>query len=151
MAEKEPKYRIPSSVGELPDPPSMRRELVVLPELTVTDPKTKEVFATALYEYELNTGEHSEYMISDRVFDEKGQVIRLIPDGRDVRFLARTTRLAGGHRVWATTEAAQATLNRWGHSITNKLLLAANRVNYGETASSEDEAVASAEGNSEET
>jgi hypothetical protein len=133
---------IVSSISELAAPPPPRRERVNLPEL-----KKKNGKGSAFWEYELLTGEHGDFDISDKVFDEFGQVVRIKRGGRDVRFLALTTRDGDGNRVFQTFEQAETTLNTWGKSITNKLLQAANKANYGE-ASSEDEAAASAEGNS---
>jgi hypothetical protein len=49
-----------------------------------------------------------------------------------------------------TAEACEKRLKPLGKSITNKMVTAANKVNYGD-AESPDEAVADAEGNSEET
>lgn len=140
------KISIVSSITQFPEPPPLRRELVLLSEL----PKDSEGNTLAVYEYELNTGEHGEFDISDRIFDEFGQVVRVKRGGRDVRFLAYCTRDGDGNRVFHTLEQAEATLNRWGKSITNRMLQAANKANYGD-ASSVDEASASAEGNSEGT
>lgn len=142
---REVDYEVITNASQIGEPPAMRRELVVLPEL-----KNRNGKASAFYEYELSTGEHGEFDISDRVFDEFGQVTRVKRGGRDVRFLAYTTRDGDGNRIFHTLDQAEATLNRWGKSITNKMLQAANKANYGEDTSAE-EAAKSAEGNSEET
>jgi hypothetical protein len=146
MPGSDVKFAVVSSISQFGEPPPLRRELVLLPEL----PKDVEGNTLAVYEYELNTGEHGQYDISDRVFDEFGQVVRVKQGGRDVRFLAYCTRDADGNRIFQTLDQAEATLNRWGKSITNKMLQAANKANYGDSSSA-DEAEASAEGKSGET
>lgn len=139
-------YEIPSSAGDFGPPPPLRQELVIVPEW-----KTRNGKATAVYQFELNTGEHGEFTVSDRVFDQAGNVTRIKQISPDVRFLAYTTRTGDGLRYWSTIEAAEAVLKPLGKSITNRLVTVANKVNYGDDASSVEEAAASAEGNSEET
>lgn len=145
MSEPEVDYEVVSSASQLGDLPKLRRELVVLPEWP-----TKRGKASAFWQYELSTGEHGEFDISDQVYDEAGNILRVLRGGRIIRFLARTTRDGDGNRVWPTTDAAEQALDQAGKSITNKLLQAANRVNY-EDAPSAAAALKSAEGNSEET
>lgn len=101
--------------------------------------------------HELPTGEHDEFDQSDKVYDKFNQVIRLKPPGyRQYEFLARTTRDGDGQRVWNNAEDCKKRLEPLGKSITNKMVQAANKANYGDdNNSSPDEAVADAEGNSE--
>ena len=55
MAKTEVDYEIPSSASEFGALPELRQELVILPEW-----KTRNGKATAVYQCELNTGEHDE-------------------------------------------------------------------------------------------
>ena len=98
-------------------PPKLRREKIVLPEWL--NPRGK---ANAFLLWELSTGEHGEFDASDKVFDEHGQVVRLIPIGWDVRFLAYTVRDGSGNRIWPTIEQAQPKLKPAAKSITNKMV-----------------------------
>lgn len=139
------KYKVVSSASQFPPPPKPRRELVVLPELGLDSDGD----ALAVYQYELLTGVHNEFLISDQVRDENGNVIKVKHSpGRDVRMLAYTTCDGDGNRLWHTIEQAAEVLNSWGKSITNKMAAAAARVNYDEALSAE-EAAERAEGNSE--
>jgi hypothetical protein len=145
------KYKVISSAGQLPPPPPLRKKLVVIPEWEITDPSTGEKFAAALWVFELTAAEHGEYAVSDRVFDEFNQVKKLKPTGDDLRFLSYVTRdPSGQHRLWPTLKEAEEVLGRYGKHAINTLTAAAREVNYGsEDTKSEDEAVASAEKNSE--
>lgn len=146
------KYRVISSVNEIESVSELRRELVILPEVRVKNPDGKGTVAAAFWQYELDTGEHGEYDISDREFDENGNVVKIKRGGRDVAFLAFTTRDGDGQRVFHTIAAAEATLKRWGKSVTNRMLIAAQKANYGDgDVTNADEAEKRAEGNSEET
>lgn len=138
--------RIIKSASQFPDPPKLREEEVPLPELGLVDGEE-----IGVVQAELNTGDHNEYLLSDKVFDEFGQITRVKNSpGRNVRLLAYTTQDGAGNRLFQTVEQAEQTLNRWGQSIINKLMLAANRVNY-EDAPSAEAATKSAEGKSEGT
>lgn len=147
-------YKVISNLSELSSavvaPPN--RELVVLPEVQVPDPqKSGKTVPAAVWEYELDTGEHGDFDISDKVFDEAGNITQIKRGGRDVAFLAFTTRDGDGVRIFQTIEQAEATLKRWGKRATGRMLLAAQKANYGDGNSSADEAQASAEKNSGET
>ena len=148
----EVKYRIVSSDAELDKAttPTLKKELVILDEWQIKA-DDGEMYAVAYVMCELSTGEHDEFDRSDKVFDKFGQVTRLKVGSKQYEWLARTTRDGDGQRVWHTAEAAEKRLKPLGKSITNKMVTAANKVNYGDDAESADEAVASAEKNSEET
>lgn len=138
-------YEIASCDSELGDAPELKKELLVLPEWL-----NKRGKATAFVMHEMNTGEHDEFGLSDKVFDKAGQIIRFKRGGRDYDYLARCTRDSDGQRIWATAEACEKRLRPLGKSITNKMVAVANKVNYGDTANA-DEAETSAEGKSEGT
>ena len=147
----EVKYRIVSSDSELDKAtaPALRKELVILDEWQIKA-DDGEMYAVAYVMHELPTGEHDEFDRSDKVFDKFNQVVRLKPPGdKQYEWLARTTRDGDGQRVWHNAEDCKKRLKPLGKSITNRMVMAANKANYrdGESA---DEAVASAEGNSEE-
>lgn len=145
----EVKYRIISTDSELDKAtaPELRKELVVLETWLLEDG-----FAVAYVMHELPTGEHDDFDRSDKVFDKFNQVVRLKPPGdKQYEWLARTTRDSDGQRVWHNAEDCKKRLKPLGKYITNKMVTAANKANYGDDAESADEAVASAEGNSEET
>lgn len=138
-------YEVVCSAGDLGDPPALKSKLVVLPEW-----RRKNGKATAFYQHELNTGEHDDFELSDKVFDKLGNITRYKRTGRDFRWLARTTRDGNGNRIWHTDEECEAALKPLGKSITNKMVAAANEVNYGDPATgSADDAVSDAEKNSE--
>lgn len=143
MAEVE--YEIVSSDSELGDAPELGKKLLVIPKW-----RRKDGRATAFVMHELNTGEHDDYDLSDRVFDEFGNVTRIKRGGKQYEWLARTTRDGDGNRVWQSAEACEKRLKPMGKSITNAMVAAADKINYGD-ASSPAEATSSAEGNSEET
>jgi hypothetical protein len=145
MSDAEVDYEVVTNASQLDAPPPLLKELVVLPEW-----KTRNGKASAFWVWELTAAEHGEYAVSDRVFDENGQVIRFKRTGNDLRFLSYCVRDASGNRLWNTLEKAETELGKRGKSGINKLTAVANKLNY-EGASSADEAVASAEGNSEET
>jgi hypothetical protein len=143
----EVRYRIVSSDAELDKAtaPALRKELVILETWLLEDGS-----AVAYVMHELPTGEHDEFDRSDKVFDKFGQVIRLKPPGdKNYEFLARTTRDGDGLRVWHNAEDCKKRLKPLGKYITNKMVTAANKANYGDSESP-DGAMASAEGNSEE-
>ena len=139
-------YRVVSSDGELASAkvPDLNKDLVVLDEWLLDDGD-----CVAFVMHELSTGEHDEFDDSDKVYDKFGNVIRIIRGMKQYEWLARTTRDGDGQRVWQSGEAAKARLKPLGKSITNKMVAAANKVNYGDDASSADEAVEDAEGKSE--
>lgn len=139
----EVKYRIISSDSELASAkaPELREELVILEGWLLSDGS-----AVALYEHELSTGDHDAFDMSDKVFDKFGQVIRLTRGLKQYEFLARTTRDGDGQRIWQSAEECKARLEPLGKSVTNKLVTAANKVNYNDDAESADEAVEDAEG-----
>jgi len=141
MAEVD--YEIVSSDSELGDAPELKTELVVLSEWPNRNGK-----ATAFVMHEMNTGEHDEFDLSDKVFDKGGNLIRFKRGGRDYEYLARCTRDGDGQRIWQNAEACEKRLKLLGKSITNKMVTAANKVNYGD-ATSADEAEGDAEGKSE--
>lgn len=142
----EVKYRIISNDSELNNAPvpALKTELTVLEEWLLDDGD-----AIAFVMHELTTGEHDEFDLSDKVFDKAGQIIRFKTGGKNYRWLARTTRDGDGNRVWPTDEACEARLKPLGKSLTNKMVTAANKVNYGDDAESADEAEVDAEGKSE--
>jgi len=137
-------YDIASSDDELGGPPELGKELLVIPEWL-----NKRGRATAFVMCELTTGEHDEFDRSDKVFDKFGQIIRLKTESKNYEWLARCTRDGDGLRIWQSAEAAKKRLEPLGKLITNKMVETANKVNYGDKTSA-DEAVADAEGNSEE-
>lgn len=138
-------YAVLTNAGQLAEPEPLNKELVVVPGW-----KNRKGNQVAVWVWELSAAEHGEYAVSDRVFDENGQVVRFKRTGHDLRFLSYCIRDANGNRIWNTLEKAEAELGRRGKSAINKLTAVANKLNY-EGADSEDKAVASAEGNSEET
>lgn len=145
------KYRVISNDGELDKAavPELKTELVILEDWLIKADDGEE-YAVAYVMHELSTGDHDDFDRSDKVYDKFNQVIRLKPPGsRQYEFLARTTRDGDGQRVWPTAEACEKRLKPLGKSITNAMVTAANRVNYGDDNSTPDEAVADAEGNSE--
>lgn len=145
-----PKYKVISSGSQLSKAKKTKppRKLVVVPEVLILDEEAGEEVPVAVYEYGMNFKEHGQFLLSDRELDDRGQVLRYMPEGRDVRFLRRTTRSANGHPLWNTDAEAAAELEEWGYVAANRLLVAANEVNYGDAATPEG-AAASAEGNSE--
>lgn len=149
----EVKYRIISTDSELDKAttPELRKELVILETWLIKDDDGAE-YAVAYVMHELPTGEHDDYDRSDKVFDKFNQVVRLKPPGdKQYEWLARTTRDSDGQRVWHNAEDCKKRLKPLGKYITNKMVAAANKANYGDDADTADEAVASAEKNSEET
>lgn len=143
---KDAEYAVLSSASQLDEPEPLNKELVAVPGWK--DKRSGKPIH--VWVWELTAAEHGEYSVSDRVFDEHGQVVRFKRGGHDLRFLSYCIRDAAGNRIWNTLEKAEAELGRRGKSAINKLTAVANKLNY-EGADSEDEAVASAEGNSEET
>lgn len=141
-----PKYRIISTDSELDKAikPALKSELVVLDEWLMDDG-----YAVAVYEHELTTGEHDELDLSDKVFDKANNIVRFKRGWHTWEYLSRTTRDGDGQRVWASAKECKDRLESLGKSITNKLVAAANKVNYGDTTSA-DEAESDAEGKSEE-
>lgn len=138
-------YEFVTNSNQVGDAPKLRREPVILPEWPRKNGK-----ASAYYMYELSTGEHGELDVSDQVLDENNQVVRFKGIAWAIRFLAFCTRDPGGNRIWPTIEQAEEVLAPLGKSITNKMVQAAQKANYGD-ASSAKEAAERAEGNSEET
>lgn len=136
-------YEIVSSDSELGDAPELRKELVILPEWP-----NKRGKATAFYQYELTTGEHDELDLSDKVFDKSGNIVRIKRGNFPYEYLSRTTRDGDGQRVWQTAEACEKRLKPLGKYITNKMIAAANKANYGDAVTA-DEAESDAEGKSE--
>lgn len=145
------KYRVISSDGELDKAvvPELKSELVILEDWLLKGDDGEE-YAVAYVMHELSTGDHDDFDRSDKVYDKFGQVTRLKVGSRQYEFLARCTRDGDGLRVWPNAEACEKRLKPLGKSITNAMVVAANRVNYGDDNSTPDEAVADAEGNSEE-
>lgn len=143
MAEVE--YEIVSSDSELGDAPELGKKLLVIPKW-----RRKDGRATAFVMHELTTGEHDDFELSDRVFDTVGNVTRIKRGSKQYEWLARTTRDGDGNRVWQSAEDCEKRLKPLPKSITTQMILAADKINYGD-ASSADEATSSAEGNSEET
>lgn len=141
------KYRIISSDAELDSAPApeLNKELVVLEDWLLEDGS-----CVAYVMHELSTGEHDDFDRSDKVYDKFGQVVRLKVGSKQYEFLARCTRDGDGQRVWQNAEACEKRLKPLGKSITNKMVTAANKANYGDDNTTPDEAVADAEGNSEE-
>jgi hypothetical protein len=126
--------------------PELKQEPVILEEWLLDDG-----YCVGFVMQELSTGEHDDFDRSDKVYDGFNQVIRLKPPGtRQYEWLARTTRDGDGQRVWVNAEDCRKRLEPLGKSITNKMVTAANKVNYGDDNTNPDEAVADAEGNSEE-
>jgi hypothetical protein len=125
--------------------PDLKQEPVILEEWLLEDG-----YCVGFVMCELPTGEHDDFELSDRVFDKFGNVVRIKRGTKQYEFLARTARDGDGQRVWATAEACEKRLKPLGKSITNKMVAAANKANYGDDNTSPDEAVADAEGNSEE-
>jgi len=143
----EVKYRIISTDAELDNapPPDLNKELVILEDWLLEDGS-----CVAYVMHELSTGEHDDFDRSDKVYDKFGQVVRLKVGSKQYEFLARCTRDGDGQRVWQNAEACEKRLKPLGKSITNKMVTAANKANYGDDNTTPDEAVADAEGNSEE-
>ena len=141
-----PKYRIVSSDGELDAAPrpALKQELLVLEEWDLGGGE-----CAAFVMHELSTGEHDDFDLSDKVFDKSGNLVRIKRGSRNYEWLARTTRDGDGQRVWQTAQACEDRLKPLGKSITNKMVAAANKVNYGDDASSPGEAVEDAEGKSD--
>lgn len=138
-------YEITGADSELGEAPELETKVVVFPKWL-----NKRKKATAFVMHELTHGEHETFELSDRVWDKLGNAIRFKVGGKDYRWLQATTRDGDGNHVWATAEACEKRLKPLGRSITNKMIAAANKVNYGDAISAE-EAESSAEGKSEET
>ncbi len=147
----EVKYRVISHDHELDKAtaPELRKELVILDTWLIKGDDGQE-YAVAYVMHELPTGEHDEFDRSDKVYDKFGQVIRLKVGSRHYEWLARTTRDGDGQRVWHNAEECRKRLEPLGKYITNKMVTAANKANYGDGNTTPDEAVADAEGNSGE-
>lgn len=143
MAEVECEFV--SSASELGDPPELNGEPLALPEWPKRNGKGAKFLMC-----ELTTGEHDRFDLSDKVFDKFGNIIRIERGLKQYEFLALCTRDGDRQRIWQSAEACKATLEAVGKGITNKMLVAANKVNYGDDSSSAEEAEASAEGKSGE-
>lgn len=144
MAEAEVEYEIASSPSDLGPAPELGKKLIVLPEWRKPNGK-----ANAFVAHELSTGEHDEFDRSDKVYDKFGQVTRLKVGSKQYEWLARTMRDGDGQRIWHSAESCEETLKPVGKLITNKMVAAANQINYGDDASTPDEAAEDAEGKSD--
>lgn len=141
----EVKCTLVSSAGDLGAPPELKAERLDLPEWL-----RKDGAGTAFMMCELTTGEHDTFDLSDKVFDKFGQVVRLERGLKQYEFLSQCTRDGDRQRIWQSGADCKTALEAVGKNITNKMVTAANKVNYGDDAASADEAEASAEGKSGE-
>lgn len=142
----EPKYRIVCNDSDLESAPkpALKKQLLVLEDWDLGNGE-----CAAFVMHELNTGEHDEFELSDKVFDKTGNLIRIKRGNRQYEWLARTTRDGDGQRVWQNVDECEKRLKPLGKSITNQMVTAANKVNYGDDVSTPDEAVEDAEGKSD--
>jgi hypothetical protein len=143
MAKPEIDYEIVSLDSELGDGPELRKELVVLETWLRKNGKV-----TAFWEAELTTGEHDDLDLSSQVFDKAGNIVRIKRGGYTYEYLSRTTRDGDNQRVWASAEECEKRLKPLGKYITNKMVAAANKANYGDAINADD-AESDAEGKSE--
>jgi hypothetical protein len=135
VADDDVDFEILTNANQLAPPPPLRVEEVVLPGVKLKNGKAAKVFC-----HELTALEYDEFQDTGRVYDKTGALVSANIRNEDLRFLAFTVRDHHGNRIWHTVEACKAQLGQYGKSVTSRLMVAANKANFGD---------ADAEGNSD--